>query len=343
MIRRLTFWLRLWGRTCVLPASLIARPTNGADEKKEEAEILLGGQAVLEGVMMRAPQSYCVAVRAPGGEIVQKREALARPQDRWRGWRLPGLRGLATLGQSLVLGLRALRFSADVALEEESKKTGKKQELPGWLLALQLVFSLAFFIFLYKFVPLLVATWFKNRGLEGGWLGFNLIDGFVRIGLFLAFLFAISRWGDIRRVFEYHGAEHMVVYNWEAKQPVSVGNARAFTPEHPRCGTSFLVVVLLVALFVYALVPVQGFGLQFLVRILLLPLIAGASYEVIRAAAKRQSSALWRVMVTPGLWLQRAITTRHPADDQIEVAIHALNGTLELERATEQPAPATVN
>jgi hypothetical protein len=168
MIRRLTFWLRLWGRTCVLPASLIARPTNGADEKKEEAEILLGGQAVLEGVMMRAPQSYCVAVRAPGGEIVQKREALARPQDRWRGWRLPGLRGLATLGQSLVLGLRALRFSADVALEEESKKTGKKQELPGWLLALQLVFSLAFFIFLYKFVPLLVATWFKNRGLEGG-------------------------------------------------------------------------------------------------------------------------------------------------------------------------------
>jgi uncharacterized protein YqhQ len=335
--------VRLLGRTCVLPATLVARPANGAAEEKDESEILLGGQAVLEGVMMRAPRSYCVAVRAPGGEVVQKREGLGRPQDRWRGWCLPGLRGLATLGQSLVLGLRALRFSADVALEEESKKTGKKQELPGWLLALQLIFSLAFFIFLYKFVPLLVASWFERQGLEGGWLGFNLIDGFVRIGLFLAFLFGISRWGDIRRVFEYHGAEHMVVYNWEAKQPVSVDNARAFTPEHPRCGTSFLMVVLIVALFVYALVPVQSFGLRFLVRILLLPVIAGVSYEVIRAAGKRQSSALWRVMVMPGLWLQRAITTRHPADDQIEVAIHALKGTLEVERAAEQPAPATVN
>jgi uncharacterized protein YqhQ len=339
MFSQLTTRARLLGRVCLLPATLVARPARAQDEP----EILLGGQAVLEGVMMRAPRSYCVAVRAPDGSIVQKREGLRRPQDRWRGWRLPGLRGLATLGQSLVLGLRALRFSADVALEEESKKTGKKQELPGWLLALQLLFSLAFFIFLYKFVPLVIATWFERRQLTGGWLGFNLIDGFVRIGLFLAFLFGISLWSDIRRVFEYHGAEHMVVYNWEAKKPVSIPNARLFTPEHPRCGTSFLMVVLIVALFVYALVPVESFGLRLLVRVALLPVIAGLSYEVIRAAGKRQSSALWRVMVTPGLWLQRMITTRQPSDDQIEVAIHALEGALEVERASAQPAPATVN
>jgi len=342
LIEQLKVWRRLLGRVCLLPAMLVARPAEAAARTKSEPEILLGGQAVLEGVMMRAPRSYCVAVRSRKG-IVQKREALPRPQDRWRGWRLPLLRGLATLGQSLVLGIRALRFSADVALEDESQATGKKQELPNWLLALQLAFSLAFFIFLYKYVPLVVATWFERRGLEGGWLGFNLIDGVVRIGLFLAFVAGVSLWSDIRRVYEYHGAEHMVVYNWEASQPVSIENARGFRPEHPRCGTSFLMVVLLVALVVYTLVPVQSFGLRLLVRVLLLPLIAGVSYEVIRAAGRHRQSAFWRAAVAPGMWLQRAVTTRKPADDQIEVAIRALEGALEVERAVQEPAAATVN
>lgn len=333
---------RMLARVCLLPAAIVARPAEAAKEKKAETEILLGGQAVIEGVMMRAPRSYCVAVRTRQG-IVQKREALPRPQDRWRGWRLPLLRGLATIGQSLTLGIKALRFSADVALEDESEATGKKQELPGWLLGVQLAFSLLFFIFLYKYVPLVVATWFERRGLAGGWLGFNLIDGLVRIGLFLAFIAGVSLWSDIRRVFEYHGAEHMVVYNWEAGRPVTVENARAFRPEHPRCGTSFLMVVLLVALVVYTLVPVQSFGWRLLVRILLLPVIAGVSYEVIRAAAKRKESRLWRAAVAPGMWLQRAITTRKPADDQIEVAIHALEGALEVERAVQEPVAATVN
>lgn len=333
---------QMLARVCLLPAALVARPAAAGPEQKGEAEILLGGQAVIEGVMMRAPRSYCVAVRTRKG-IAQKREALARPQDRWPGWRLPLLRGLATIGQSLVLGIKALRFSADVALEDESEATGKKQELPGWLLAAQLAFSLLFFIFLYKYVPLVVATWFEQRWLAGGWVGFNLIDGLVRIGLFLAFLAGVSLWSDIRRVFEYHGAEHMVVYNWEAGQPVSVENASAFRPEHPRCGTSFLMVVLLVALVVYTLVPVASFGWRLLVRILLLPVIAGVSYEIIRAAGKRKQSAFWRAVVAPGMWLQRAITTRKPADDQIEVAILALEGALEVERAVQEPVPATVN
>ncbi len=339
MDRRTKIFEHTLARVCLAPSLWVAR---AEAQEKGESEILLGGQAVIEGVMMRAPHSYCVAVRSRRG-IVQKREALARPQDRWQGWRLPVLRGLATLGQSMVLGMKALRYSADVALEDESQATGKKQELPTWLLALQVIFSLLFFILLYKFVPLVVATWFERRGMAGGWLGFNLIDGVVRIGLFLAFLGLISLWGDIRRVFEYHGAEHMVVYNWEAGRPVTVENARGFPPEHPRCGTSFLMVVLLVALVVYTLVPVQSFGVRLLVRILLLPLIAGVSYEVIRAAARRRESWFWRAAVAPGMWLQQAITTRKPADDQIEVAIRALEGALEVERATGQPVTATVN
>jgi uncharacterized protein YqhQ len=329
---------------CLLPATLLARPAAGGLEarKKDEPEILLGGQAVIEGVMMRAPRSYCVAVRSRGG-IVRKRGALRPPQERWRGWRLPGLRGLAVLGQSLVLGLKALRYSADVALGDESQQTGRKQELPGWLLAAQLAFSLLFFIFLYKYLPLVTATALERRGLAGGWLGFNLIDGLVRIGLFLAFISLVSLWKDIRRVYEYHGAEHMVVHNWEAAQPLTIAEARRFPPEHARCGTSFLILVLLIALVVYTLVPVQGFGLRLLVRILLLPVIAGLSYEVIRAAGRRQNSAFWRAAVAPGLWLQRLITTRHPSDDQIEVAICALEGALEQERAAALPAAATVN
>jgi uncharacterized protein YqhQ len=342
MIRRAKIWMQSAGRLSLLPATLVARPAPARGGAKGESEILLGGQAVIEGVMMRAPHSYCVAVRTPQG-IVQKREGLRRPQDRWRGWGLPGLRGLATIGQSLALGLKALRYSANVALQEESPQAGKKQELPGWLLATQLTFSLLFFLFLYKYVPLVVASEFERRGIEGGWLGFNLIDGLVRIALFLLFISLVSLWKDIRRVYEYHGAEHMVVYNWEAKRPVSIENARAFTPEHPRCGTSFLVLVLLVALVVYALVPVESFGLRLLVRILLLPVIAGVSYEIIRAAGKNQKSAFWRALVTPGLWLQRLITTRKPSDDQIEVAIRALEGALEIERASAQPVPARVN
>lgn len=335
---RLNTRLRALGRVCLLPATLTAE----VREEKGEKEILLGGQAVIEGVLMRAPRSYCVAVRTRRG-IVQKREGLTRPQDRWRGWRLPGLRGLATLGQSLALGLQALRFSANAVVADESGSEGAKQELPGWLLGLQVAFSLLFFIFLYKYVPLVAATALERRGLTGGWLGFNLTDGLVRIALFLAFVGLTALWRDIRRVYEYHGAEHMVVYTWEAGRPVSIENARGFRPEHPRCGTSFLLVVLLVSLVVYALIPVQHFATRLAVRILLLPVIAGLSYEVIRAAGRKPASLFWRAAVAPGLWLQRLVTTRQPADDQLEVAIRALEGALEIERATAQPAPATVN
>ncbi|MFB3139769.1 MAG: DUF1385 domain-containing protein [Candidatus Acidiferrales bacterium] len=352
--------LRQLGRLLLLPMTLVARPAHTPEaerqsEAEQETQILLGGQAVIEGVLMRAPRSYCVAVRTSSRGIVEQRGTLRAPAQRWRGFRLPGLRGLGVLGQTLALGLRALHFSANAALEEEAKEAkeagetkeakagkteGKPQEFPAWLFWLQVAFSVGFFILLYKFLPLVVATQIEKLGFSGGWLGFNLIDGLVRLLLFLGFLYLISLWRDIRRTFEYHGAEHMTVYTWEASRPVTVANARAFPPEHPRCGTSFLMVVMLVSLLLYALIPVEGFLVRFAVRLALLPFIVGVSYEVIRAASQRRGSRFFRAAVAPGMWLQRAVTTRQPSDDQIEVAIHALNGALEVERAAAQPAPA---
>ena len=301
-------------------------PALWADE-----EILVGGQAVMEGVMMRAPHSYCVAVRQPSGAIVTDEMPVGKVSEKYPLFKYPILRGMGTLGQAMYLGIKALRYSANVALEEE--EAGKpKQEISPWIMGLNLALSLAFFIFLYKFVPLYLTTllekWFP--AIQGR-IAFNLTDGVIRMLIFLAFLYGISRWKDIRRVFEYHGAEHKVVFNYESGRPVTVENARSFTTLHPRCGTSFLLVVMVIAIGVYALIPFEGFLLKFLFRILLLPLIAGISYELIRFAAKHRGSFL-AALTVPGLWLQR-ITTQPPADDQLAVAIRALEGAMALEQA----------
>jgi uncharacterized protein YqhQ len=306
---------------------------------------LIGGQAVIEGVMMRSPHAYCVAVRKPSGELATQTGPLVRPSERRRLWKIPVLRGLGTMGQALALGIRSLRFSANSALESENAvenaaentaegghgKAKGKAEVSSWVMAANLAFSLGFFILLYKFVPLFLTTRLQQyvAAVENHFV-FNLVDGLIRIALFLTFLLLVSRWSEIRRVFEYHGAEHKVVFNFESQQPVSVANARAFTTLHPRCGTSFLVVVMLISLGIYTLIPVESFGMRFLVRVALLPLIAGVSFELIRFAARRQGT-LWASMVAPGLWLQR-ITTKPPADDQLEVAIHALEEAMALEQ-----------
>jgi len=194
------------------------------------------------------------------------------------------------------------------------------------------VFSILFFLFLYKLVPLAVVTQLQSRfhALDNSIL-FNLVDGVVRIGILLAFLTLLSRMRDIRRVFEYHGAEHKVVFNFESRRPVDIATARTFSTLHPRCGTSFLLVVMVISMVLYALLPFQSFGLRLASRVVLLPLIAGLSYEVIRFAARRQGT-LWAVMVRPGLWLQR-ITTQPPSDDQLGVSVHALEGAMALEKS----------
>ncbi|MCU1232716.1 MAG: hypothetical protein JWP63_683, partial [Candidatus Solibacter sp.] len=232
------------------------------------------------------------------------------------------------------LGMKALKFSADVSLDDvqqEEKKKGKQgKEVPSWMLAANLIFSLAMFIFMYKFIPLYLATWLKGiYPALGGRIPFNLTDGVIRMLIFLVFMYGLSLMKDIRRVFEFHGAEHRVVFNFESGKPVSVPNAQQFVTWHPRCGTSFLFVVMIVSIMFYTIIPFDGFIPKLLSRIALLPVITGVSYELIRFAAKRRGSVL-STITAPGLWLQR-ITTKAPTDDQTAVAIRALEGAMALE------------
>jgi uncharacterized protein YqhQ len=308
-------------------------------------ETLVGGQAVMEGVMMRAPHSYCVAVRRAGGEIVTQEQPLPKMSEQYKIFKYPIFRGVGTLYQAMKLGMQALKFSGDIGMQDiqaaeakagkaKATKPGKEglKGLPGWALAMNLVLSLGMFIFMYKFIPLFLATRLKTvyPVLEGR-IPFNLADGVFRMLIFLVFMYVLSLMKDIRRVFEFHGAEHKVVFNFESGQPVTVPNAQHFTTFHPRCGTSFLFVVIIVSIVFYTFIPFDGFVAKLLSRIVLLPVIAGVSYELIRFAAKRRGSVL-ATITAPGLWLQR-ITTKPPADDQTAVAIRALEGAMELERA----------
>lgn len=293
-------------------------------------ETLVGGQAVMEGVMMRSPHSYCVAVRKADGSIVTEESPLPRVSEKYPIFRYPVLRGLGTLGQAMWLGMKALRFSANAAMESEQSQE-KPSQISSWMMGLNLAFSVLFFLVLYKFVPLLAATELgRHFPAMHGRLAVNLADGVIRIAIFLGFLFLISRMKDIRRVFEYHGAEHKVVFNFESGETVTVENAQRFTTFHPRCGTSFLLVVMVLAMIMYALVPVDGFAAKLAVRIALLPVIVGLSYEMIRFAARRRGSAL-ATLTAPGLWLQR-VTTKPPSDDQTAIAIRALDGAMEIEK-----------
>jgi uncharacterized protein YqhQ len=294
-------------------------------------ETLVGGQAVMEGVMMRAPHSYCVAVRKPSGEIVTEEMPVARVSEKHSYFKWPVLRGLGTLGQAMSLGMQALKFSANAALDESSPETAQpKKELPSWMMNTQVLFSVLFFIVLYKLVPLKLTEILSGMlPVIKGQILFNFVDGIIRLTIFIGFLLLLSRSKDIRRVFEYHGAEHKVVFNYESGKPVNVTNAQSFVTFHPRCGTSFMFVIMLISMLVYMFIPVQTFAAKLAIRIALLPVIAGLSYELIRFAAKRRGSFL-ALLAAPGLWTQR-ITTKPPSDDQAEVAIRALDGAMKLE------------
>lgn len=286
--------------------------------------------------MMRSPHSYCVAVRKPSGEIVTEESPLARLSDRYPIFKLPVFRGLGTLGHAMWLGMKALKFSAECALDDatggEATTNAKRKEAGSGAMVLQILFSLTFMIGLYKFVPLYLATQLgKHYEAVGGRFAINMVDGTLRIAIFLGFMILLSRMKEMRRVFEYHGAEHKVVFNFESGKPVTVENAQRFVTWHPRCGTSFLVVVLIIAMVCYAFLPIDNFWAKFAARIALLPVIVGLSYEVIRFAAKKRAGLMaW--LTRPGLWLQR-VTTQPPTDGQTEVAIHALEHAMELERA----------
>ncbi len=330
-------------------------------------ETLVGGQAVLEGVMMRSPHAWAIACRKPTGEVVTMSEPLERPSERhkWMAW--PIIRGVMTLGYAMNLGYRALRFSANVAIEDlmqedrkkghvetaalrqaqgrlsavpaerseaESSKSQTRERaaaLSGWLATVNIVISLAFFIFMYKYIPLLAATELKKLDPAlGGRIMFNLVDGAVRLTLFLLFIWGVSLWKDIRRVYEYHGAEHKTVFAFENGDPLETAEVQKYSTFHPRCGTSFLMTVMLISIGFYMLVPFTTFWARFASRIVLLPVIAGVSYEIIRFAAKHRGS-LFALMTAPGLWLQR-ITTKPPSDEQAQCAIVALDHAMALEK-----------
>jgi uncharacterized protein YqhQ len=249
---------------------------------------------------------------------------------------LPIVRGVMTLGHAMTLGFRALRFSANVQLEELQKDENgkvpeKKFEVNGWIAAVNIAISVGFFIFMYKYLPLLATTELRKSHPElGGQIMFNLVDGLIRLGLFLIFIWGTSLLADIRRVYQYHGAEHKTVFAFENGDPLSTGEVQKYPTFHPRCGTSFLMTVMILSIFVYMLVPVHSFWARFAIRIVLLPVITGVSYEIIRFAAKHRKS-LFAIMTAPGLWLQR-ITTRPPTDDQAVCAITALDQAMALEK-----------
>jgi len=283
--------------------------------------------------MMRSPHAWAIACRKPSGEVSTHSEPLERLSEKrkWMAW--PVIRGVITLGHAMTLGFRALKFSANVALDELQPELPKekKLEISGWMAAVNIVISLGFFIFMYKFLPLLAATELKRvNPMFGEQIIFNLVDGVIRIALFLLFIWGVSLWSDIHRVYEYHGAEHKTVYAFENGDPLETAAVQKYSTYHPRCGTSFLMTVMIISIAVYTLVPVTTFWARFGVRIALLPLIAGVSYEIIRFAAKHRGS-LFALMTAPGLWLQR-ITTQPPSDDQAECAIVALDHAMALEK-----------
>ncbi len=290
----------------------------------------VGGQAVIEGVMMRSPHAMAIAVRKPDGEIVVKREGLNFFSEKSHLFKFPLMRGVIALIGALALGIRALHFSANQALPEEE---GKK-EIGSWTMGLTFGLALSFGIFLFFLVPLFMTKglkWFFPILATSGLL-FNLIDGLIRLAIFLAYIRAISFFKEIERVFQYHGAEHKSIFAFEAGEPLNVERVKGYGYLHPRCGTNFLLIVMVVSILVFALIPHHlPFGYKVASRVVFIPLIAGLSYEIIRLADRKRDRRGARLIIQPGLWLQR-LTAREPTEPQIEVALVALQEVLKMER-----------
>jgi uncharacterized protein YqhQ len=334
-------------------------------------DILVGGQAVIEGVMMRTPHAYAVAVRRADSSIEVKREFVKRLSEHWKPFSWVIIRGFAVLIQSLALGIRTLNFSINVSmkdLEPESKKKPKEGKNENAMLPVvgAMILGVAMAIFLFILLPLWITSWLRGYiPAVHNWIVFNLVDGLIRVIFFLGYILLISMMKDIRRVFQYHGAEHKVVHTWEANEELTVENARKKSTVHPRCGTSFLMVVMVLSIIVFSIFKFHGFLAIFLSRLMLVPVVSGLSYEFIRFTASCYRNgkfefgnismprskfgpvlygALYelfhlfvplffkgisRLLLIPGLSLQH-ITTKEPSDDQLEIAIRALKEALDL-------------
>jgi len=282
-------------------------------EARIDPATTVGGQAVIEGVMMRAPNAWSVAVRQPNGEIIARRNDLPRLSERNRWARIPFVRGMFVLGESLTLGFKALSWSAQVATEEEEKPLTGAQI--GWTMAL----AFAFFAGVFILLPALAAE-AVSRDSD---LWFSVIEGVIRLALFVGYIWLIGRSKEIARVFEYHGAEHMSIHAYEAGEALSIQSVGRYPPEHPRCGTSFLLIVILGSIILFTFLGQPGILFLIVSRLVGIPLIAGLAYELLRWSGTRPDGRLANVLARPGIWLQK-LTTAVPAEDQIEVAISSL-------------------
>jgi uncharacterized protein YqhQ len=294
------------------------------------AKINIGGQAVIEGVMMRAPRSVAIAVRRANGEIVVKRDMVVPLSERYPVVKLPIVRGAVALFSSLITGIKALNFSANEAMVEE-KGEEKNEELSSWAMAGTMAIAFGFGILLFFILPLYVTKLLTQLAvISDNNIVFNLVDGVIRVAVFLLYIWSISRMKDIQRVFQYHGAEHKSIFAFEAGDELTVANVRGYSRLHPRCGTSFLLIVMLVSIVIFSLIPkLWPFYMKAGARIVLLPLIAGVSYEFLKWSAKNDHSPLVKLIIAPGLALQR-LTTREPDDRQLEVAIRSMQEALEV-------------
>ena len=278
-----------------------------------------GGQAVIDGVMMRGQKTLVTAVRHPKGDIVTDTQALA-PLYSGRARRMPFVRGIIVMIESLVLGIKSLMFSANISLEEEEERVS------GGMIWLILILALGLVVGLFFILPLLLT---KLLHIQSSLL-FNLVDGFIRIVFFIIYLRLMGLMKDLKRVFAYHGAEHKTVNAYEAGVPLQIDAVRRYSTAHVRCGTSFLFAVVIISVLVFALAGVHTTWLMILSRIVLVPVIAGISYELIYFAGRHTDNIIARIVSRPGLWLQ-SLTTREPDDSQIEVAIAALKKVIESE------------
>ncbi len=284
----------------------------------------VGGQAVIEGVMMRAPSGWAVAVRTPSGEIEAQCHDLPRLSSRSRLARMPLVRGVMVLGESLTLGFRSLTWSAQKAVGEDEEPLTRRQ------LAVSMTVALVLFTGLFLALPVFAARWLAadSTALFLAW------EAVIRIGLFVGYIAVIGLSQEIRRVFQYHGAEHKTIHAYEAGDPLVADKIQVYSPAHPRCGTSFLLIVVLAAVVVFTLIGRQPWLWLILSRLLLIPVIAGASYEVLRFSGLRADRRLGRVLSAPGMWLQK-LTTRQPDDSQVEVAVVSLLSALDAEAVEE--------
>ena len=292
----------------------------------DEPRFSYGGQAVIEGVMIRGRNHFSLAVRRQDGAIELRSERLNTLYT-GRIRQFPLIRGVIALVETMLLGIKALQMSANLAVQDQAGDDGG--EIPSWVLGATLAFSMLVGVGVFFMLPLLIIWLLDSRGLVS-----ELIEGGLRLGLLVGYIWGISFLRDIKRVFAYHGAEHMAVHTYEAGLPLVVENVRKFPAPHPRCGTAFLLTVMLVSIVVFALLMDPPMEWRIISRIVLIPVIAGVSYEIIRFSGKHQNSLFGHAVAWPGLLLQR-LTTRIPDDSQIEVAITAMEGALAADQGRE--------